>query len=966
MMGRHVRHSARPSCRLLIAGGFALAVCAGSASARVVPPILTWTEDPQTTITVSWERDAPGRGTVDYGPTTNYGSSASDCGCSRRHAITLRGLVPGAAYHYQVVSGDGYATADRTFRAGCATTGMLALVVHGDLQGGCTVSAAEGVAAAICRAQPDLVITGGDMADDQFLPGWSTWASYFQITSNEFAQTVFMPAPGNHDDVSSDGATYFEVFSLPPRPCRERYYSYDVGPTHFMSLNSEIDIYSQTNWIQRDLQAAANNTNTSWIVAHYHRPAWTGGDHAPDYEIRAVWCPLFTRYGMDFVFNGHNHCYERTTPIDGVVYVVTGGGGATLYDSTAKPYIAIATTCYHHVELDMFPDHVNYRAIRSDDREFDTVVYTNRRPPVWFAPAFPLQEQAVTISYDAGSGPLAAANPVYIHLGLDDFSSAVASTAMTFNAVSGRWEYEYTVPTNAAWRLVCCFRDAAGATWDNNYAQNWQALLGRLELDPAMPVAGSNVTVRYQPALGPLAGAGALQLRAGLDNWQLSLADIALTNNPATRRWEASFAVPAYARRIDLAVHNGAAWDDHDGLYWGADVAGGSGAVAWPALPLLAAGSPVVTTNPPVVQNQVGDNVDFNVDGGALRALSSDGFGDFGAIYFNYDATNLYVGGLGASLGGTNNVFCLFLGFDTLTDNAETLWHKTGPPNTLDYLHNLKFSEPMDLAIVFGDEYGDAADYTNFTYGGYDFGQGLYYVGTNSTAFVPVPGAILSQFDGSNSVACATADDDGDRFTERWEARIPWTAVNAAGGITNMHCLLVAGVAASAGVSGNNRYLSATCIGQAADGQKDGYGNYGFGFLTLAPTLVSRPQDDYDYDGLRNDWEQEHFGSARAAAAGVEDADGDTLDNLEERVAGTDPTNAASVFAARSAVVDAGRRELAWPAATGRVYAILQSTNLLAGFVPYATNLPAAYPQGCHTVSVGQADGVYYSIRVRE
>ena len=98
-----------------------------------------------------------------------------------------------------------------------------------------------------------------------------------------------------------------------------------------------------------------------------------------------------------------------------------------------------------------------------------------------------------------------------------------------------------------------------------------------------------------------------------------------------------------------------------------------------------------------------GDNFDFLMQGRALRSQDNVfGFGNWGQLWFNVDATNLYVGGMDLDMGGTNNVFMLFLGLDTLTDNAWNLWHKSGPPNAVDFLHNLRFTEPMDLAIILG------------------------------------------------------------------------------------------------------------------------------------------------------------------------------------------------------------------------------------------------------------------------
>ena len=73
------------------------------------------------------------------------------------------------------------------------------------------------------------------------------------------------------------------------------------------------------------------------------------------------------------------------------------------------------------------------------------------------------------------------------------------------------------------------------------------------------------------------------------------------------------------------------------------------------------------------------------------------GFGDFGGVWANADANYLYLGGHGLDIGGSNNVAVLFVGLDTLTDNAWNLWHKSGPPLALDFLHNVRFAEPVSV-----------------------------------------------------------------------------------------------------------------------------------------------------------------------------------------------------------------------------------------------------------------------------
>ncbi|MBU1882292.1 hypothetical protein KKA08_09655, partial [bacterium] len=68
-------------------------------------------------------------------------------------------------------------------------------------------------------------------------------------------------------------------------------------------------------------------------VAIFHIPVFTVGKWEPSRSLRYKLTPLFAEYGVDLVINGHNHSYERLEK-EGITYIVTGGGGAPLYDKT--------------------------------------------------------------------------------------------------------------------------------------------------------------------------------------------------------------------------------------------------------------------------------------------------------------------------------------------------------------------------------------------------------------------------------------------------------------------------------------------------------------------------------------------------------------------------------------------------------------------------------------------------------
>ena len=313
--------------------------------------------------------------------------------------------------------------------------------------------------------------------------------------------------------------------------------------------------------------------------------------------------------------------------------------------------------------------------------------------------------------------------------------------------------------------------------------------------------------------------------------------------------------------------------------------------------PALVRGSPTVPAaggGP----NSAGEQFDFNLEGGFVGTRVQCGFGELGQVYFNYDATNLYMGGMGVDMAGENNGMVVFVGVNTLSDNRFNLWDQNGMPNGLDVLHNLRFTQPMDFAIVLGDEWGDGT-FPNFNLGnGYDFGQGIFYL--SATSFVPVANSRLAQYDGIGTNRVAGQNDDGNRQTDRWEASIPWASLGAAGS-HSVTSLFVAGVIASDGENSPDRYLSGNVLAASVQSESgvNALNNYGFSSVTLVPMEVDLSRVD---------------------------SDGDRMPDSQERIAGTDPVNNRSMFRVAD-VSTAGRVSV--QTVTGRVYQLQYSTNLL-------------------------------------
>lgn len=924
---------------LLVAG---VATGWGQTFRYETPVRATWDGDAATAVVITWDRQAPGRGTVRYGVTTNDTRSVSDGGGCCFHAIRLTDLQPGTRYVYEAFSSDGF-TQRGTFRTAPPAGAPIHFVFHGDLYGSVTETAARGVADQIMLENPDFIMGLGDAAFENFTDtGFDTWNAFFGNCSNMLSGAVFMPTMGGHDTAPNSDygrAIYQRLFVLPEPSLGNSYYSISVGNIRFISLNTEPDAVSQNEWLAMELQDAAYDTNVTWIITTGHEPPYSYGYRPGSDDQRTNWTPLLTRYEADLMASGHSHNYQRMIPINGVRYLVAGGGGGRLYESAVdEPMQAFATTCYHHVSCHLSGNVMQWDGIRSDGLLFDSVTFTNDRQ-VRVEPAFPVRGETVRIFYRASQGPLTGSAPVYIHLGMDAFTNALADAPMTWDAGAACWSYEWTVPLTATGRIAFVFHNASNE-WHNNYSENWQALLARATVSPNPLTAGTQAAIRYEADMGPLASATGITAGISWNGSSRGAANRIPMTKGAGSLWTCPVAIPSGVKSMAVNFYAGNQRDNNYKRGWTFPVQGPA-APYWPPAPLAAAGSPIITSNPPgALPDNIGDNVDLVMQGPPLNVVDGPlGFGAFGSIWVNTDATNLYLGGYGADLGGSNNVIVLFVGVDTLQDNAWNLWHKSGMPNALDYLCNVSFTEPLDVAIVLGDLFADAPSYPDFVYGGYNFGQGVYYIGTNYDGFSVMSSARVSQFHGSGTNACSTQGDADQRRTARWEVALPWSSMDASGP-TAISNIFICGVIASSSVEGNNRYLSRAVLAESAWGFSDSYKQHAYHTVTIRPQRVNLPHADLRGDGIPNAWRQEEFGTPDGPP-GDEDSDGDRQPNADEYIAGTSPLDSSAVFA-----VDAGgdpsgaSANLSWPYAPDRCYDVFFKTNLLnEPFQPLASGL---------------------------
>ena len=346
-----------------------------------------------------------GRGSI------NMAAQTIDLPGVNRHYIwktKLRNLSPGEPISYEIAL-DGKPVFSSTVMAPKSASQPYRMVVFGD----CGVGTKEQkkIAYQAGLQNPDQVLITGDIVysngrvseyRDRFFPVYNTQKASPETGSSLLSRSLVVGAAGNHDisngdlDNKPDLYAYFYYWSQPlngpsfefnqpgvpqiagakfavdamrasagPAFLKSQNFSYDYGNTHFLVLDSNpyIDWTESRlrNWVKDDLF----KSKATWKIVVFHHPGFHSSKaHAEAKQMRVL-ADLFETTGVDVVFNGHVHNYQRTFPIqaegkrgaskqelakddwkvdrtfdgksntrpNGVVYIVSGGGGAGLYNT---------------------------------------------------------------------------------------------------------------------------------------------------------------------------------------------------------------------------------------------------------------------------------------------------------------------------------------------------------------------------------------------------------------------------------------------------------------------------------------------------------------------------------------------------------------------------------------------------------------------------------------------------------
>jgi Purple acid Phosphatase, N-terminal domain/Calcineurin-like phosphoesterase len=280
---------------------------------------------------------------------------------------TLDGLQPGTQYVFEVLH-DGATPVPGMFRTGPrGRSGGFRFTSFGDqaipapvgLGLGPNTPNAGFIVPAVESLDPLFHLFNGDLCyanvSDQPV---ATWTSFFTNNQRSAANRPWMPSAGNHENEVGNGPqgylSYQTRFELPDNGSAEfrgNWYAFTVGSIRVISLNNDdvclqdgafsafrrdhvpgyaangdnpyINGYSsgaQRAWLERELARAQRSDDLDWIVVCMHQVGMSSAHfNGADLGIRQQWLPLFDKYGVDLVVAGHEHHFERSFPVRGVL-----------------------------------------------------------------------------------------------------------------------------------------------------------------------------------------------------------------------------------------------------------------------------------------------------------------------------------------------------------------------------------------------------------------------------------------------------------------------------------------------------------------------------------------------------------------------------------------------------------------------------------------------------------------------
>ncbi len=271
------------------------------------------------------------------------------------YAFTITDLKPETQYCYRV--GDGKKWSEwNIFQTASEKAAPFRFLYVGDIQNDIRSMCSRTMRMAFQHA-PDarFIVYAGDLVTEGYSdPLWDEFSYANEVISSMIPA---LPTPGNHD-------THHRTKKMPPYPFNAdpAYHGHfelpENGPSDLPALNQEVYYVdyqgvrmislnsnaledgtppkirnAQLAWLEKVLQ---NNPNR-WTIATHHHPIYSTSKERDNEWLRKQLRPIYDKYQVDLVLQGHDHTYGRTYKLAGDQIVDDSKFGTIYAVSVAGP-----------------------------------------------------------------------------------------------------------------------------------------------------------------------------------------------------------------------------------------------------------------------------------------------------------------------------------------------------------------------------------------------------------------------------------------------------------------------------------------------------------------------------------------------------------------------------------------------------------------------------------------------------
>jgi predicted phosphodiesterase len=319
---------------LALALSAAVAPAAGPTASSDWSPYVTVQDE--TSLHIRWRTAVPSQDRlVLYEKNTNREqASFAEDSPEQMHGVLVEQLRPGAEAQYRIqgTKNAGMEGRLRMPRQGRESTFFVvgdtqALTIPGSLDMELSRQRMTIEAIAGDPLPGDFLVHTGDLVESGNLPEYS---GFFRLIAPLSAKMPLFAVKGNHDDRSD---LFIEAFGFPiaGRLHGTDWHHFATENALFVFLNLNFNSIQQVADTNRLLNLVLEEyRNKKWKFVFTHQPIYSNVEQDTNTPFRALFEPLFMKYGVDVVFSGHHHAYQRISR-NGIMYVVSGGGGAAGY-----------------------------------------------------------------------------------------------------------------------------------------------------------------------------------------------------------------------------------------------------------------------------------------------------------------------------------------------------------------------------------------------------------------------------------------------------------------------------------------------------------------------------------------------------------------------------------------------------------------------------------------------------------